>query len=187
MPIGDGQVMGRIRSFLTEPTFGNVAGMTPEDVARRRALAQALWSEGNNSEPVTSIFGGMNKMLQSFLGGRQLWKAENTDIAVRDRADQQQQAGLQQMAEFAYPGQQSPSTAPAPSPAPLLGAVAGAAAGNAIERLSTKEEAVEVIVQLSNGDRRAIVQAKGGETLLAGDKVVIVTSGGKVRVSRAPK
>lgn len=115
MPIGDGQVMGRIRSFLTEPTFGNVAGMTPEDVARRRALAQALWSEGNNSEPVTSIFGGMNKMLQSFLGGRQLWKAENTDIAVRDRADQQQQAGLQQMAEFAYPGQQSPSTAPAPS------------------------------------------------------------------------
>ncbi len=69
----------------------------------------------------------------------------------------------------------------------LLGAVAGAAAGNAIERLSTKEEAVEVIVQLSNGDRRAIVQAKGGETLLAGDKVVIVTSGGKVRVSRAPK
>lgn len=69
----------------------------------------------------------------------------------------------------------------------LLGAVAGAAAGNAIERLSTKEEAVEVIVQLSNGDRRAIVQAKGGETLLAGDKVIIVTSGGKVRVSRAPK
>lgn len=69
----------------------------------------------------------------------------------------------------------------------VLGAVAGAAAGNAIERLSTKEEAVEVIVQLTNGERRAIVQAKGGETLLAGDKVVIVTSGGKVRVSRAPK
>lgn len=69
----------------------------------------------------------------------------------------------------------------------VLGAVAGAAAGNALERLSTKEEAVEIIVQLANGDRRAIVQAKGGETLLAGDKVIIVTSGGKVRVSRAPK
>ena len=69
----------------------------------------------------------------------------------------------------------------------VLGAVAGAAAGNAIERASTKEEAIEVVVQLTNGDRRAIVQAKGGETLLAGDKVVIVTSGGKVRVSRAPK
>jgi len=69
----------------------------------------------------------------------------------------------------------------------LLGAVAGAAAGNAIERMATKEDAIEIVVQLANGDRRAIVQAKGGETLLAGDKVVIVTSGGKVRVSRAPK
>ena len=68
----------------------------------------------------------------------------------------------------------------------LLGAVAGAAAGNAMERIGTKEEAVEIIVQLKNGDRRAIVQAKGGETLLAGDKVILVTSGGKVRVSRAP-
>jgi outer membrane lipoprotein SlyB len=68
----------------------------------------------------------------------------------------------------------------------LLGAVAGAAAGNAIERLGTKEEAIEIIVQLKNGDRRAIVQAKGGETLMAGDKVILVTTGGKVRVSRAP-
>ena len=68
----------------------------------------------------------------------------------------------------------------------LLGAVAGAAAGNAVERMSTKEEALEIIVQLKNGDRRAIVQAKGGETLLAGDKVILVTTGGKVRVSRAP-
>jgi len=68
----------------------------------------------------------------------------------------------------------------------LLGAVAGAAAGNAVERMSTKEEAIELIVQLKNGDRRAIVQAKGGETLMAGDKVILVTTGGKVRVSRAP-
>jgi outer membrane lipoprotein SlyB len=68
----------------------------------------------------------------------------------------------------------------------LLGAVAGAAAGNAMERIGTKEEAVEIIVQLKDGDRRAIVQAKGGETLLAGDKVILVTSAGKVRVSRAP-
>ena len=68
----------------------------------------------------------------------------------------------------------------------LLAGVAGAVAGNAIERMGTREEALEVIVQLRNGERRAIVQAKGGETLLAGDKVILVTSGGKVRVSRAP-
>ncbi len=69
----------------------------------------------------------------------------------------------------------------------VLAGVAGALAGNAIERMATKEEAVEIIVQLRNGERRAIVQAKGNETLMAGDPVIIVTSGGKVRVSRAPR
>jgi len=69
----------------------------------------------------------------------------------------------------------------------VLGAVAGAIAGNAIERMTTKEEAVEIIVQLRNGERRAIVQAKGNETLAPGDPVIMVTSSGKVRVSRAPR
>ena len=69
----------------------------------------------------------------------------------------------------------------------VLAGVAGALAGNAIERMATKEEAFEIIVQLRSGDRRAIVQAKGNETLMAGDSVIIVTSGGKVRVSRAPR
>lgn len=69
----------------------------------------------------------------------------------------------------------------------VLAGVAGAAAGNALERFATKEEAVEVLVQLKGGDRRAIVQAKGGEQLAAGDEVIIVTTGGKVRVTKAPK
>lgn len=69
----------------------------------------------------------------------------------------------------------------------VLAGVAGAAAGNAIERLSTREDAVEILVQLKSGDRRAIVQAKGTETLAAGDAVIIVTTGGKVRVTKAPK
>ncbi|MFY8084948.1 MAG: glycine zipper 2TM domain-containing protein [Rubrivivax sp.] len=68
----------------------------------------------------------------------------------------------------------------------VLGAVAGAVVGNAIERSTTREEAVEVLVQLSGGERRAIVQAKGGEELRNGDRVIIVTTGGKVRVTRAP-
>ena len=68
----------------------------------------------------------------------------------------------------------------------VLGAVAGAVAGNAVERMTTREEAVEIMVQLANGERRAIVQAKGSESLKAGDRVVIVTTGGKARVSRAP-
>jgi outer membrane lipoprotein SlyB len=68
----------------------------------------------------------------------------------------------------------------------VLGAVAGAVAGHAMERYGTREEAVEILVQLRNGERRAIVQAKGNETLQPGDPVILVTTGGKTRVSRAP-
>src|SRR2546427_2252366 len=68
----------------------------------------------------------------------------------------------------------------------VLGAVAGAVVGNAVERMSTREEAVEVLVQLRNGERRAIVQAKGNETLVAGDAVILVSTGGKTRGMRGP-
>ncbi|MCF8146962.1 MAG: hypothetical protein K9J50_00270 [Sulfuritalea sp.] len=67
----------------------------------------------------------------------------------------------------------------------VLGAVAGAVVGNAIERMTTREEAVEILVQLKSGDRRAIVQAKASEILVAGDAVTIVTSGSKVRVTKS--
>lgn len=69
----------------------------------------------------------------------------------------------------------------------VLAGVAGAAVGNAVERFSTKEEALEIIVQLKNGDRRAIIQAKGSETFNPGEAIIMVTTGGKVRVSKAPK
>lgn len=68
----------------------------------------------------------------------------------------------------------------------VLGAVLGGVIGNAAERMATKEEAVELLVQLQSGERRAIVQATAGETLLPGDAVIIVNTGGKVRVMRAP-
>lgn len=68
----------------------------------------------------------------------------------------------------------------------VLGAVAGAVIGNAIERSATKEDALEIIVQLRNGERRAIIQAKGNENFNSGDPVVLVTTGGKTRVTRAP-
>ena len=67
----------------------------------------------------------------------------------------------------------------------VLGAVAGAVVGNAIERGATREAAVEILVQLRNGERRSIVQARGAETLYAGDPVVITMTGGRARVTRA--
>ncbi|UXH77356.1 glycine zipper 2TM domain-containing protein [Roseateles amylovorans] len=68
----------------------------------------------------------------------------------------------------------------------VLGAVAGAAIGNATERGVTREDAVEILLQMRNGERRAIVQAKGNETLQPGEPVIIVNTGGKTRVMRAP-
>ena len=68
----------------------------------------------------------------------------------------------------------------------VLGAVAGAVIGNAAERFGTREQAYEIMVQLRNGERRAIVQAKGNETLVPGEAVILVTTGGKTRVNRAP-
>lgn len=68
----------------------------------------------------------------------------------------------------------------------VIGAVAGAVVGNAIERLSTREEAVEILLQLRSGERRSVVQAKGNENFQPGEAVILVTTGGKVRVTRAP-
>jgi len=68
----------------------------------------------------------------------------------------------------------------------VLGAVVGGVVGNAVERGTTKEQAVEILVQLRNGERRAIVQAQGAEPIAPGDAVVLVTTGGKTRVTRAP-
>jgi outer membrane lipoprotein SlyB len=68
----------------------------------------------------------------------------------------------------------------------VVGAVAGAVIGNAIERGVTREDAVEILLQMRNGERRAIVQAKAGESFNPGDPVVLVTTGNKTRVTRAP-
>ena len=69
----------------------------------------------------------------------------------------------------------------------VLAGVAGAAAGNAIERFATRDDGLEILVQLKGGERRAIIQTKGNEKFAAGDAVIIVTTGGKVRVTKAPQ
>lgn len=68
----------------------------------------------------------------------------------------------------------------------VLGAVVGGVMGNVVERSVTREPALEILVQLNNGDRRAVVQALAAETFAPGDAVILVSTGGKVRVTRAP-
>ena len=68
----------------------------------------------------------------------------------------------------------------------IVGAIAGGLIGNAVERDATQQQAVEILVQLKNGDRRSVIQGVGSETFAAGDPVIMVTTGGRVRVMRAP-
>jgi outer membrane lipoprotein SlyB len=68
----------------------------------------------------------------------------------------------------------------------VLGAVAGAVVGQAVERAGNREEAEEILIQLRSGERRMVVQGKGSEVLRPGDAVIIVTTGSRVRVTRAP-
>ena len=69
----------------------------------------------------------------------------------------------------------------------VAGAVVGAVVGNAVERFGTRESAVEILLQLSTGERRAIEQATGKETFNPAEAVILVTTGGKTRVMRAPR
>lgn len=69
----------------------------------------------------------------------------------------------------------------------VAGAVVGGVVGNAVERYGTREDALEILLQMPNGDRRAIVQAKGEEAFKPGDAVILVTTGGKTRVMHAPR
>ena len=68
----------------------------------------------------------------------------------------------------------------------VVGAVVGGVIGNAVERGATRENAVEILVQLRNGERRSVIQAIGSESYGVGEPVVLVTTGGRTRVSRAP-
>ena len=64
----------------------------------------------------------------------------------------------------------------------VAGAVAGGVAGNALERKATKENGVELIVQLNGSERRSVVQANESEIFVVGDAVSVVTKGDKARV-----
>lgn len=68
----------------------------------------------------------------------------------------------------------------------IVGAIAGGVIGNAVERGATAENGVELLIQMKNGDRRSIVQANSAEAFAPGEPVVMVTTGGRARVTRAP-
>jgi outer membrane lipoprotein SlyB len=71
--------------------------------------------------------------------------------------------------------------------ASMIGAVVGGVAGNAIERDSTKQNGVEIIVQMRDGQRRAVIQAVTSDAWAPGDPVIVIVTGGNARIARAPQ
>ena len=71
--------------------------------------------------------------------------------------------------------------------ATVLGAVVGGVAGNAIERDSTTQNGVEIIVQMRDGQRRAVIQGVTADAWAPGDPVILIVSGGNGRIARAPQ
>jgi len=71
--------------------------------------------------------------------------------------------------------------------ASMLGAVVGGVAGNAIERDSTRQNGVEIIVQMRDGQRRAVIQGVTADAWAPGDPVIVIVTGGNARIARAPQ
>ena len=71
--------------------------------------------------------------------------------------------------------------------ATVLGAVVGGVAGNAIERDSTTQNGVEIIVQMRDGQRRAVIQGVTGDAWAPGDPVIVIVTDGNARIARAPQ
>ena len=69
----------------------------------------------------------------------------------------------------------------------LVGFVVGGLVGNAVEQSATTQNGVELLLQMRNGERRSIVQANGNEGWMVGEPVVLVTTAGRTRVTRAPQ
>ena len=66
----------------------------------------------------------------------------------------------------------------------ILGAVAGGIAGSAIEENVTKKNALEITVRLDGGQLIAVVQERGGDQFLPGDRVRVLSGNGSSRVTR---
>ena len=67
----------------------------------------------------------------------------------------------------------------------ILGAVVGGVVGNAIERGTTSQTGVEIVVQTRAGEREAVVQALGKETFAPGDPVMLINTNGHITVTKA--
>ena len=81
-------------------TYG-YAPQTPEGIARKRQIAQALMMQGMDSSPIQSPWQGVNRIAQALVGGYQNQQAEQA--AAKMQQDEQAKAQAAQAAAAAKP------------------------------------------------------------------------------------
>src|SRR4029079_1363721 len=52
---------------------------------------------------------------------------------------------------------------------------------------STRQNGVEIIVQMRDGQRRAVIQGVTADAWAPGDPVIVIVTGGNARIARAPQ
>lgn len=119
---------------------GDSGSMTPESLAIRRKLAQAMMSEGMDSSPVSSTWQGIDRVAKALLGSYNLNKTEEADKRGQDEAN----ATL--VSAFA-PNSAAPVASPAPAaqPLPVMGRPApGSPAGGAMAAAGRSDDSADI-------------------------------------------
>ncbi len=98
---------------ILDAVFANKQGQTPQDIERRRRMAQALIAQSQENERITSPWQGVAKIAQGLIGGY--------EEAAADKKDREGQArGSQAILDSLYGP--TPSAAPSQSSIPMPGA-----------------------------------------------------------------
>jgi GH24 family phage-related lysozyme (muramidase) len=119
---------------------GDSGSMTPESLAIRRKLAQAMMSEGMDASPIASNWQGLNRVAQALIGGYNLSKTEREDKAGQAEAN----AAL--ISAFApSPAAPAAGAASAAQPLPVMGRPAhNSPAGGAMAAAGRPDDSADI-------------------------------------------
>lgn len=107
---------------MAEGLYSIAPGETPQAVATRRRMAEALLAEGMSTAPIRSGWQGAANLAKALMGGYDLYKADQSEASGREQANKQFMEGLGPMQG------QEPNTPPmVPPQAPSAGAPAQSA------------------------------------------------------------
>lgn len=72
---------------ILDAVFANRPGQTPQDIERRRRMAQELLAQSSSDEPIRSPWQGVAKIAQALVGGYEEAKADKADASNRTAAN----------------------------------------------------------------------------------------------------